>query len=502
MGEYIVQPKDTLASIAAKKLSDRSRWREIARLNDLEGTTRLLIGQRLRLPASAARSGAPTAAPQGSAPSIPQTDGQTPATLALARGYMFVLFEQLPDVGPRKVIRKVAVIPKNFALSAPNPSASFSLAEHALAEQNTVSQFLSSSNKPFGSPTMGKISPLNRGGWRHLLLIDLEKARAAGARIFTVEEVVADLNRYASENPAARAQVDLLTRTIERVEGETLIRGGVPANAIKRVSSAHTPYVSTADELWASFKREEISRAQLEAELASLEKGYNKAKIIGRVGRVLTVVGVVFTVKDVADAAQRSANANSYKPLAAETIRQVGGWGGAAAGAKIGGAVGALFGIELGPGLIVTGAAGAIIFGALGYFGADLIADQVEKDALTELRKDVRSTDAMQTRGITLVVNQNETQYDFARRALMRAATVAGIVATRRQVVFADKFYTASKSLDDKAKLALDWISGDPNPRDGKNMKPEEWEKQRGKEFTYFLNETEVRELVNAMLNR
>lgn len=262
------------------------------------------------------------------------------------------------------------------------------------------------------------------------------------------------------------------------------------------------PYISTAEELYAGFKAGKLTKAELEAGFAALEKGYSRAKIIGRVGRVLTVVGVVFTVKDVADAAQRSSQAHSYKPLAAETIRQVGGWGGALAGAKIGAVGGALFGIETGPGAILTGAAGALIFGALGYFGADLIADEVERDALAELRKDVRSTDTMQTKGITLTVGQNETQYDFARRALTRAAFDAGVALASRQVMFAEKFYPAGKSTADKARFTIDWISGDPNPADGKSMKPREWGDLKGKPFTYYLNEAEVRELINMLINR
>jgi hypothetical protein len=89
------------------------------------------------------------------------------------------------------------------------------------------------------------------------------------------------------------------------------------------------------------------------------------------------VVGVVMTAKDVYQAGQRSLEQGSAKPLAAEGIRQVGGWGGGIAGAKIGFGVGALLGIETGPGAIVTGAIGAVIFGAAGYFGADWIADKI-----------------------------------------------------------------------------------------------------------------------------
>ena len=76
-------------------------------------------------------------------------------------------------------------------------------------------------------------------------------------------------------------------------------------------------------------------------------------------------------------AANRSYEEKSIKPIAAETVRQVGGWGGAAAGAKLGAMAGAALGIETGPGAIITGAVGALIGGGLGYFGADWAADQI-----------------------------------------------------------------------------------------------------------------------------
>jgi hypothetical protein len=72
-------------------------------------------------------------------------------------------------------------------------------------------------------------------------------------------------------------------------------------------------------------------------------------------------VGVIFTAKDIADATQRSIHQKSYKPLAAESIRQVGGWGGAIAGGKAGFLIAAAFGIETGPGAIITGALGAVM---------------------------------------------------------------------------------------------------------------------------------------------
>jgi hypothetical protein len=139
----------------------------------------------------------------------------------------------------------------------------------------------------------------------------------------------------------------------------------------------HTSYIRSAEDLWAEFRANRMTRAQLQQELANLERAYSQARVLGRIGRVLTVVGVVVTIAEVTQATQCSINQNSFRPLGAEVVRQVGGWGASFAGAKIGFAGGALFGIETGPGAIVTGAIGAIVFGAAGFFGADWIADHI-----------------------------------------------------------------------------------------------------------------------------
>ena len=77
------------------------------------------------------------------------------------------------------------------------------------------------------------------------------------------------------------------------------------------------------------------------------------------------------SVYDLGKAGQESYQKKSIVPIAKETVRQSGGWAGAWAGAEIGGAGGALVGIESGPGAIITGAVGAVIFGTAGFFGAD-----------------------------------------------------------------------------------------------------------------------------------
>lgn len=501
MEDYVLQYGDTLEKIASEKLGNVNRWREIAEINKLQNADNLLIGQKLKIPKNSLNISSDFL-PNQNLDSNNTPANQIPASLALARGYMFVVFEQLPEVGSKNVIRKVAIIPKDYSLFPKNPLAKYSPAEHALMGNILETQYLSTSNKPFGSPTMPKQSLKNPKGWNELLLIDTDKAQSGGAKIIRVEELVADLRRHAIENPKAQNQIRNLINAIEKIEGETLIEGSVPGNAVKRVSTAHSKYIATADELVAQAKRGAISEQQLYTELESLGKSYKKAKIFGRVGRVLTVVGVVFTAVDVADAAQKSYDKGSFKPLAAETVRQVGGWGGAMAGAKIGFWVGAAFGIETGPGAIVTGAVGAIVFGAIGYFAGDYLAGWIDppEETTTALRKDVRSTDNLAEKGITLIVGQNETQYMFCRRALMQAAFNAGLLTEFRQREYADKFYSLAVNAEKATNFQMTWVGKDPSPNDAKNIKSAEFNQHRGRQLTYYLNQQEIDELIKLIL--
>ena len=479
MEDYVVQYGDTLPLIAKKELGNQDRWLEIARLNNFESPYQLLVGQTIKLPDRISMF-----IPQPPAVAVEHK----PATMAWARGLMFVVFEQLPDVGSNKVIRKVAVTPKNYALAPKNPSANFSAAEHAFMGDKIDTQFLSTSNRPYGAPKY-QGEPM---------LIDLNMVRASGTQIYTEQELILELRRYSAQTGV---NVDTLIQTIQKAEGEVLIKGGVSGDAVKKISNAHTPYIETAEEIWSRFEAKKITRPQMEAELELLAKAYNKAKIVGRVGRVLTVIGVVFTAVDVANAAQKSYDKGSYKPLAAETVRQVGGWSGAYTGSLIGAEIGILLTSETGPGAIVGGAIGAIIFGGIGYWRGDVLAGWIEsEETLTELRKDVRSTDGMKTKGIKLIVGQNETQYDFCRRALSQAAFIARLLPPSRQQAFVDFFYPPNRSFEEKSKLQTNWVVGDPNPKDGSSIKPDEWEKSRGREMTYYLNDKEVEELIKRLI--
>ena len=209
MGEYIVQPGDTLSSIARKTLGQASRWPEIASLNHIQNPNSIFVGERLRLPSGTLFAQIPPGPPSNHVDLI----SQVPAKVAIARGFLFIVFEQLPDVGSGKIIRKVAAIPQDFSLKPRNPLGKLSPAEHVMDLNGAQSQFLSASNKPFAAPTVNG----------RPLILDVAKIQRAGGQIYSVSEVVRDLERFAAENPAARSRVNTLIWTIRNIEGEVLI---------------------------------------------------------------------------------------------------------------------------------------------------------------------------------------------------------------------------------------------------------------------------------------
>ena len=300
-------------------------------------------------------------------------------------GFEFVIFEQLPLISDgTKIIRKVAVVPRGYMMPVPRlgpipapwvgplrPADPFGLlppAEHVLGLDPKTSPFLSASDRSMGAATM-------RG---EPLLIDVAKVRAAGGQILTVEELASQLSRYAADNPSTRMTIEKLINTITQVEGEVLVKGNVPAGAASRITgTAHLGHINSAQALFEDLKAGRIKQEAFEQGIREIEQAYARARIVGRIGRVCTVVAIVVTVIDLGRATDKSVQQGSVKPIAAESLRQIGGWGGAIAGAKIGGVLGAAVGIETGPGAIVTGVIGAIAFGYLGYIGADLIADQI-----------------------------------------------------------------------------------------------------------------------------
>lgn len=300
-------------------------------------------------------------------------------TITPGSGWIFILTTQLPEVGSRYVIRKVSVVPHNFILKPRNSNGSLRPAIHALNDEPRLSQFQSTSYKSFGSVTdgAGDIG----------LLIDTTKVKRAGGRIIQPAELIVDLRRFAAQYPTQKFRVQTLINGIQKFEGEGLIEGTIPRGSARRLSPEHTRYLRRGEQIFEpadqargrGWSRERIAAVQDVAakRLQALDKTYRTARNVGRVGRAVTAFGLVVTAYDVTNAAGESIEQRSFRPITAEGVRQVGGWGAAVAGVKFGFVAGAALGIETGPGAILTGAIGSMIFGIGGYIGADRIADLI-----------------------------------------------------------------------------------------------------------------------------
>jgi hypothetical protein len=100
-----------------------------------------------------------------------------------------------------------------------------------------------------------------------------------------------------------------------------------------------------------------------------------------RVGsRVFLVVGIAIDAALLTDSAVRSVEQGTPRPVVAQAIRTIGGWGGAWVGAKLLCVGGAAATVETGPGAVLGCIAGGVLGGFAGYMGADWIADMIDPD--------------------------------------------------------------------------------------------------------------------------
>ncbi len=349
---YTVQAGDSLWRIARIQLSDPDRWPDIATLNQLRHPDRLLVGQQLFLPVTGTHSISPVlrSSPAAVHPAPPATSGLTTPSNASASNQSFEkktpllparahLFFMMDEFNPltKKLTRKVGLPdvqtltrdeaarilrPDVHGLSARLPGdTKVPIGRHVLGMNE--SRFISASDLPAGSPRLE-----GETFW-----IDVAKLKAAGVTLHDGSAIARDLDRISAKakDPKFKAYIEEIRQKSLIVDREVLLEGSVPAAAIKGASAMR------------------------------LTQGL----------RVVEGVGLVFSVYDLSKAGQESYREKSVVPLAKESIRQAGGWSGAWAGAEIGGAAGAALGIETGPGAIVTGAVGAVIFGTAGFFGAD-----------------------------------------------------------------------------------------------------------------------------------
>ncbi|MCI1033619.1 glycine zipper family protein [Raoultella terrigena] len=224
--------------------------------------------------------------------------------------------------------------PERYGLVPKSYSAPYTVAEHVMG--NNASSYISTSSVfPEGSPRFeGKT-----------IIVDIDKAVKSGAKLIPTEAILKSLEDYKEQNPHLKKRIDRISNYVEDIDKEVLLHGEkIPASAI--------------------FTPETLKYT----------------KYFTRGARVVQVAGIVFTAYDLEQATEKSIKNSRVQPIAAEVIRQAGGWGAAMVGAKVGTAAGALVGVETGPGAILTGLVGGIIFGTAGYFGADWVADYIDEN--------------------------------------------------------------------------------------------------------------------------
>ncbi|WP_042932134.1 glycine zipper family protein [Pseudomonas mandelii] len=229
---------------------------------------------------------------------------------------------------------KHEVWPEKFGMIPIDPKSNATVAEHVFSSRKYPSSYLSTSSEfPNGSPRFeGKT-----------VYIDIEKAKAAGAKLVSTEEILKSLDEYKKVAPKKVVQIDQIADWVKNIDKEVLVQAEkVPAKAVFSPSS------------------------------------YKATNMLIKGARVVRVFAIGFTAYDLKLATDESIKQNSVKPISVEVVKQAGGWGSAIAGGRIGLAVGAAVGIETGPGAIVSAAVGGIIFGTAGYLGATWLTDYVQ----------------------------------------------------------------------------------------------------------------------------
>lgn len=344
---YVVAPGDSLWLIARKHYGDGAKWRLIAEDNLLANPNALLVGQVLQLRDEMQGSNRQREPERFISTAAVSSEVSRQARIPLV-SYVFVLADEINPLS-RKLVRRVLVNPQMAAAAGqqlgrplavfPNPerfgfqptdaASRLPAGRHAMGMK--PSPFLSTSSKPLGA-TRFTGEPF----W-----IDVNKAIDAGATLHETEEIVSDLERIAQKTQSvdARKRIQTISELV-RSDREVLVRGNVPPGAVKGAAAMGAT----------------------------------------RVLQGVQIVGFAMTAVNIAHATEKSIDQGSIKPIAAESIRQAGGWAAAWAGMKLGAAGGALLGIETGPGAVVSAAIGGLVGGTAGYFGFDWIADHLDEN--------------------------------------------------------------------------------------------------------------------------
>jgi len=119
---------------------------------------------------------------------------------------------------------KHEVWPEKYGMRPVAPNSNATVAEHVFSSRKYPSSYLSTSSEfPGGSPRFdGKV-----------IYIDIEKAKAAGAKLVTTEEILKSLEDYKKIAPKNVARIDQIASWVKDIDKEVLVKAEkIPANAI------------------------------------------------------------------------------------------------------------------------------------------------------------------------------------------------------------------------------------------------------------------------------
>lgn len=341
--QHVVAYGDTLWKISARYLGNSERWREIALLNKIQNPDYLFIGQVLELP-----PGSMVSTTLEQAEIIPNKIASSslshrPATLVPVRGFFFVIADEFNPLR-KKYVRKIIMPtnlqdnpellkrimnPEKYGFFPRDATSKVSVGRHVLGR--TDSRFISASELPQGSPRFQ--------GDKYW--IDAQKLERSGFKIYDAEDIAKDLDRIAAKtkDKGLLNKIEYIREKSLLVDKEVLLEGEIPAKFIKGRTAMN----------------------------------------VTRGLQIVNGVGIVLSVYDMGKAGYESYELGTPKPLVAESVRQGGGWASGVLGFKIGAGVGALCGIETGPGALFFAGVGGLIFGTAGYFGADWVASYIHE---------------------------------------------------------------------------------------------------------------------------
>lgn len=223
--------------------------------------------------------------------------------------------------------------PFKFGFEPKDPTATYSLGEHALNHHHpNGSQYISGTHKPGG--------PSNFQGEPYAINPD---SLPSSTKVHDTPAIADDLDRLAKEGKVHEKRVEawkgvqrgdegVPTKPGQPLKGEVLIEGKVPAQAVEGAG----------------------------------------LRALRGAARGLFWVGVAFTVYDLGAAAVESIKQGSIKPLAREVVRQGVTWGAAIGGAKVGAVIGSFFGPV---GTVVGGLIGGVVGGIAGWVAGSWLAD-------------------------------------------------------------------------------------------------------------------------------